>query len=93
MAAKKKAVAKAPHGTGVCALGFKLIREGKINEEVLVAIQKKFPESKLKLGGVGWLRNKLRQDGEKISTNIELKAARHLAGLKKKNKIVLDPAA
>lgn len=65
---------KAPHGTGVCALGYKMIREGKTNQQVLAAIQKKFPESKLQLGGVGWMRNKLRKDGEKIKTNNELKA-------------------
>lgn len=65
--------AKAAHGTGVCQLGYKLIREGKTNEQVLAAIHKKFPESQLKIGGVGWLRNKLRKDGEKIRTNGELK--------------------
>lgn len=66
--------AKAPHGTGVCQFGYKLIRDGKTNQQVLAAIQKKFPESQLQLGGVGWLRNKLRRDGEKVKTNSEIKA-------------------
>ncbi len=66
--------AKAAHGTGVCGFGYELIRAGKTNEQVLAAVQKKFPESNLKMGGVGWLRNKLRKDGEKILTNGELKA-------------------
>lgn len=73
-AAKKAKVKKAAHGTGVCELGRTMIRDGKTNEQVLAAIQKKFPDSNLKIGGVGWLRNDLRKKGEKILTNIELKA-------------------
>lgn len=72
MAKAKKA--KAAHGTGVCQLGYKMLREGKTNEQILAAIQKKFPESKLQIDGVGWLRNKLRKDGEKVPMNRELKA-------------------
>lgn len=74
MKAKAK---KAAHGSGVCQLGYKLIRDGKTNDQVLTAIQKKFPESRLQIGGVGWMRNKLRKDGEKIPTNLELKARRN----------------
>lgn len=72
--AKAKKVEKAAHGTGVCELGRKLLREGKTNEQILAAIQKKFPSSALKIGGVGWLRNDLRKKGEKILTNGEIKA-------------------
>lgn len=75
MATTKKTAKKAAHGTGVTQFCFKLIREGKTNEKVLDAVHKKFPQSALKIGGVGWCRNKLRKDGEKIKTNGELKAA------------------
>lgn len=70
--AKAKTEKKAK--AGVCQFGYTLIRQGKTNAQVLAAIQKKFPESQLKIGGVGWMRNKLRKDGEKIKTNLELKA-------------------
>lgn len=71
--AKKKSK-KAAHGTGIVAHCRKLILEGKTNQQVLVAIQKKFPESLLGLGGVGWVRNDLRKKGEKVKTNRELAA-------------------
>ena len=71
MAKKKKAVKKAAHNTGVCAYGRELIRAGKTNAQVLAAIQKKFPTSQLKIGGVGWIRNDLRKQGEKVKTNAE----------------------
>ncbi len=70
MAAKK--TDKKP---GVINFAYDLIRQGKTNQFVLAAIQKKFPESNLKIGGVGWCRNKLRENGEKIKTNRELTEA------------------
>lgn len=74
--AKTAKTKKIAHGTGVCALAFKMIRDGKNNEQVLVAIEKKFPESRLGSGGVSWCRNKLRKNGEKgIKTNLEILAA------------------
>lgn len=75
MAAKKK-TAKAAHGTGICAMAYNLLRQGKTNDFILAAIQKKFPESKLTIGGVSWCRNKLRQNGEKVKTNRELTAGK-----------------
>ncbi len=73
MKAKKEA-GKAAHGTGVVQFCFKLIRDGKSNDYVLAAVHKKFPTSKLKIGGVGWCRNKLRQMGEKIPHQRDLTA-------------------
>ncbi len=70
--AKVKKMAK-PR-TGVCQYGYEMIRNGKTNEQIFQAIGKKFPKSKLDLAGIGWMRNKLRKDGEKIKTNRELKA-------------------
>lgn len=72
MATKK--TKKAAHGTGVGALATKLILEGKTNEQVLTAVEKKFPESKLGMSGVSWYRNKLRKENAKVLTNKELKA-------------------
>lgn len=74
--AAKKTKKKIAHGSGVCEFGRKLIRDGKTNEQVLAAIMKKFPESRVGMGGVGWLRNDLRKKGENIQTNTELKAAK-----------------
>jgi hypothetical protein len=70
MAAKKKTVARAR--TGVCDAGYELIRQGKTNQEVLATLQKKFPTSAIKIGGVGWLRNKLRETEKGIKTNREI---------------------
>lgn len=70
MATKKKA--KAAHGSGVCELGRKMLRERKTNAQILAAIHKQFPESNLKIGGVGWLRNDLRKKEKGIPTNGEL---------------------
>lgn len=77
MAAKKTAKKKAAKkvATGVCAAGYEMIRRGWTNQRVLEEIRKKFPESRLDIGGVGWLRNKLRRDGEKIKMNRELTQA------------------
>lgn len=77
--AKKKAAAR--ERTGVCARGYELIRQGKTNQQVLAELQKKFPTSNIKIGGVGWLRNKLRETEKGIKTNRELTAAK--AGKKK----------
>ena len=71
--AKKKAVGRAR--TGVCERGYELIRKGMTNQAVLAALQKSFPTSNIKIGGVGWLRNKLRATEKGIKTNRELTAA------------------
>lgn len=89
MTMAKAKPAKIAHGSGVCELGYKMIRDGKDNATVLAAIQKKFPDSRCGIGGVGWMRNKLRKAGEKIKTNLELKAAPKT----KKPAKALDPAA
>lgn len=70
--AKKKAAATR---SGVCARGYELIRQGKTNQQVLAELQRKFPQSNIKIGGVGWLRNKLRTTEKGIKTNRELTAA------------------
>ncbi len=75
MAAKKKAKA-ARERTGVCAKGYELIRKGWTNQTVLAALQKAFPTSNIKIGGVGWLRNKLRETEKGIKTNRELVAGK-----------------
>lgn len=75
MAAKKKAKT-ARERTGVCARGFELIRAGKTNQQVLTELQRKFPTSAIKIGGVGWLRNKLRETEKGIKTNRELTAGK-----------------
>lgn len=60
---------------GVCERGRELIRQGKTNQQVLVVLKKEFRgKSKIEMGGVNWLRNELRQKGEKIKTNRELTA-------------------
>jgi len=74
MAAKKKMAAR--ERTGVCARGYELIRQGKTNQQVLAELQKKFPSSNIKIGGVGWLRNKLRETEKGIKTNRELTAVK-----------------
>lgn len=76
MAAKKKAKTAARERTGVCARGYELIRQGKTNQQVLAELQKKFPTSNIKIGGVGWLRNKLRETEKGIKTNRELTAVK-----------------
>lgn len=78
MAAKKKAKA-ARERSGVCARGYELIRQGKTNQQVLAELQKKFPQSAIKIGGVGWLRNKLRATEKGIRTNRELTAGKKKA--------------
>lgn len=83
MATKAKKKAAGRERTGVCAYGYDLIRKGKTNQEVLAELKKKFPKSNIKIGGVGWLRNKLRDDGEKIKTNRELTQAAASKGKKK----------
>lgn len=76
MAGKAKPKAKAKAKRGVCERGRDLIRQGKTNQQVLVVLEKEFPQSNIKIGGVGWLRNKLREAGEKVKTNRELAEAR-----------------
>ncbi len=78
MAAKKAAKKKAAtrERTGVCAKGYELIRKGMTNEQVLAALQKQFPTSAIKMGGVGWLRNKLRETEKGIKMNRELTAGK-----------------
>jgi len=78
---KKKATARVR--TGVCAKGYELIRKGMTNQQVLAALQKQFPLSRLQMGGVGWLRNKLRKTEKGIKTNRELTAAAAAKGRKK----------
>lgn len=73
--AKKAPAEKKERKPGIGALAVELIRSGKTNEQVLEAIQKKFPDSKATIQSVGWYRNKLRSDGEKVPTARELKAA------------------
>ena len=80
MAAKKKA--KGRERTGVCDAGYELIRQGKTNQQVLAILQKKFPTSAIKIGGVGWLRNKLRETEKGIKTNREIVAASAKKGKK-----------
>jgi len=75
MAAKKK-VKVTRERTGVCARGYELIRKGMTNQQVLAALQKSFPTSAMKIGGVGWLRNKLRETEKGIKTNRELTAGK-----------------
>lgn len=70
--ATKKTARPTKVRTGVCARGYELIRQGKTNQQVLAELQKKFPASNLKIGGVGWLRNKLRETEKGIKTNREL---------------------
>ena len=60
--------------TGVCAFVRDMIRAGKSNQQCLAALQKKFPKSNLKIGGVGWLRADLIKRKEKIKTNAEINA-------------------
>ena len=83
MATKKKVSKKAAHGTGVGALAVSEIEAGKTNAQVLALIEKKFPESKLGMGGVSWYRNKLRKENVKIKTNRELVAALNKPAKKK----------
>jgi hypothetical protein len=75
--AKKKTAAR--ERTGVCARGYELIRQGKTNQQVLAELHKKFPTSNIKIGGVGWLRNKLRETEKGIKTNRELTAGKKKA--------------
>lgn len=73
----KKKAAGGRERTGVCAKGYELIKQGKTNQQVLDVLQRTFPTSNIKIGGVGWLRNKLRDDGVKgIKTNRELTAGK-----------------
>lgn len=72
MAAKAKKKTTARERTGVCARGYELIRAGKTNQQVLAELQRRFPSSAIKIGGVGWLRNKLRETEKGIKTNREL---------------------
>ncbi len=67
--ANKKKVARKP---GVCAFVRDLIRAGKTNAQCLAAAQKKFPESNIKIGSVGWLRADLIKRKEKVKTNAEV---------------------
>lgn len=61
---------------GVCERGRELIRQQKTNQQVLAVLKKEFRSSKIAMGGVNWLRNDLRQKGEKkVKTNRELTAA------------------
>lgn len=76
MATKKKATKASRERTGVCAKGYELIRKGMTNQQVLAALQKSFPTSSIKIGGVGWLRNKLRETEKGIKTNRELTDAK-----------------
>lgn len=74
--AKAKKATKVKHGTGVVQFIYGELRKNKTNEEILKVLTAKFPESRAGIAGIGWCRNKLRKDGEKIKTNLELKAAR-----------------
>ena len=74
--AKAKAKKKVAHGTGVVQFIYSELRAGRTNEEILAKLTKKFPESRAGMSGIGWCRNKLRTNGEKIKTNTDLKAAR-----------------
>lgn len=75
-AAKKGKATGGGQRTGVCARGYELIRKGMTNQQVLAALQKSFPTSNIKIGGVGWLRNKLRETEKGIKTNRELIAGK-----------------
>ena len=77
--AKTKAKTKAkPSATktkkqGVGAFAMDLIRKNKTNDQILAEVKKQFPAAKTTVASIAWYRNKLRQDGEKISTARELK--------------------
>jgi hypothetical protein len=64
---------KKAKGPGVGALAIEMIRGGSSNEDVLKAIQEKFPEAKTTMASVNWYRNKLRTEGEHVPTARDLK--------------------
>jgi hypothetical protein len=76
MATAKKSKTKAPakeKKPGVGDLAIQLLRDGKSNEDVLAAVQKKFPDSAVSISSIAWYRNKLRSDGEKVPTARDVK--------------------
>ena len=70
----KAKVKPSKRGEGVCAFGRELIRQGKTNAQVLAACLKKFPQSSMKIGSVGWLRADMIKKGEKVKTNAQVTA-------------------
>lgn len=78
---------KAPKAPGVGAVAKELILEGKSNQEVLEAIQARFPEAKTTVASINWYRNKMRADGvEGVKTSREIKAANKPAPAPKEKK-------
>lgn len=68
---------------GVGKLAEELILAGSTNEQVLAAIQAKFPEAKTTKASVNWYRNKLRADHPDVQTSREIRAASKPAKAKK----------
>ena len=58
---------------GVGTVAIEAIRAGKTNEEALEAVKAEFPDNKTSLASINWYRNKLRSDGEDVSTARALK--------------------
>lgn len=83
--AKAKAVAKTDKvKAGQCEAARKLIRQGKTNQQTWDVVRAQFKKSRLGVGGVGWLRNELRVNGEKVKTNRELTNGKKPAAKAKK---------
>lgn len=62
-ATAKKADTGAPKKQGIGAFCMDLIRNGKDNDAVLAAVQKKFPDASTSLASIAWYRNKLKNEG------------------------------
>lgn len=59
--AEKAEGARKPRGSGIGAFCTDLIAKGKTNDEVLAAVQKKFPDAKTTKGCIAFYRNKAKQ--------------------------------
>lgn len=87
---KTKAEKKEPkRGVGTAAR--EAILAGQDNDQTLATVQKEFPDANTSVKSINWYRNQLRQEGKKVKTARELKAAKKKAGeaaAKKDGKVV-----
>lgn len=61
---------------GVGAVARDAIRRGMSNEETLERVHAVLPEAKTTMQCINWYRCKMRRDGERVMTNVQLRAAR-----------------
>lgn len=62
--AKKASADAKPRGMGIGAFCCDLLVKGKSNDEVLAAVQAKFPDAKTSSASIAWYRNDLRNKGK-----------------------------